>query len=382
MSTAYLVWRNLTRRKVRTGLTLLSIFVAFVLFGTLAAVKAGFGSGIEIAGLDRLVLINKVSLILPLPLAYKQRLVSDPDIELVTHANWFGGVYKDERNFFAQFAVDAESYLDMYPELVIPDDQRQAFLEDRTGAVVGRSLAERYGWKLGDRVPIQGTIFRPRDGSNWEFTVRAIYDGAEPSTDNNMFIFHYDYLDEAMGQLGIVGWYVIKIRDPQRSVEVAERIDARFANSSTETKTTTEKAFIQGFADQTGNIGAMAIAIGSVAFVILLLIAGNTLANSVRERIPELGVLKTLGFRDGQVMAMVLAESFLMAVLGGLSGLLLVYFTTRATDLGGSLLPTLYVPNDALALGLLLILVLGLVSGLAPALLAQRLKIVDALSRR
>lgn len=382
MSGLHLVWRNLLRHKVRTGLTLLSIFVAFVLFAALAAVKAGFGSGIEIAGLDRLVLINKVSLILPLPLAYKQRLENDPDIEMVTHANWFGGVYQDERNFFAQFAVDAESYLDVYPDLVMPDDQREAFLADRTGALVGQALAERYGWSIGDRVPIRGVIFRPPDGSNWEFTVRAIYQGADQATDENLFIFHYDYLDETMGQLSQVGWYVIKIRDPQRSVEVAKRIDARFANSSFETKTTTEKAFVQSFADQTGNIGGMAIAIGSVAFLILLLIAANTLAHSVRERIPELGVLKTLGFRDGQVMMMVLAESFLMAVLGGVSGLLLVYFVTRAKNLGGSVLPTLYVPNDALVLGFVLVLVLGLLSGLAPALLALRLQIVDALRRR
>jgi putative ABC transport system permease protein len=381
MSSLHLLLRNLTRRKIRTGLTLLSIFVAFVLFGVLAAVRAGFGAGIELAGIDRLILLNKVSIILPLPLAYKDRIAADPDVELVTHANWFGGVYQDERNFFAQFAVEPESFLDMYPEYVLPPDEREAFLQDRTGAVVGRALAERFDWKVGDRIPIRGVIYQPDDGSNWEFTLRGIYDGDEPSVDETIFMFHYDYLDEAMGQLSFVGWYVIRIRDPQNAVVISERVDARFANSSAETKTTTESAFIQAFADQTGNISGMAIGIGSVAFVILLLVAGNTLAHSVRERIPELGVLKTLGFRDGQVMTMVLAESCLMAALGGLSGLFLTYFITRAFKLGGSILPTLYVPNYALAIGIALIAVLGLVSGLAPALLARRLKIVDALRR-
>lgn len=381
MSALHLIFRNLTRRKVRTGLTLLSIFVAFVLFGVLAAVRAGFGAGIELAGIDRLVLLNKVSIILPLPLSYMERIAADPDVELVSHANWFGGVYQDERNFFAQFAVEAESFLDMYPEYILPADERESFLQDRTGAVAGRELADRFGWEVGDRIPIRGVIYQPQDGSSWEFTLRGIYDGDEPSVDENIFMFHYDYLDEAMGQLSFVGWYVIRVRDPQNSVAIAERIDGRFANSSHETKTATESAFIQAFADQTGNISAMAIAIGSVAFVILLLVAGNTLANSVQERIPELGVLKTLGFRDGQVMAMVLAESCLMAVLGGLSGLLLTYGVTRVFKLGGSLLPTLYVPNDALLVGVVLVAVLGVVSGLAPALLAMRLKIVDALRR-
>jgi len=382
MSPAYLVWRNLTRRKVRTGLTLLSIFVAFVLFGALAAIKAGFGSGIELAGVDRLVLLNKVSLILPLPLAYEQRIASDPDVELVTHANWFGGVYQDEKNFFAQFAVEPESFLDMYPEYVLKPEERQAFLQDRTGAVAGRSLADRFGWKIGDRIPIKGTIYNPPDGGAWEFVLRGIYDGAEPSTDDTTFLFHYDYLSETMGRrFGTVGWYVIRIRDPEHAATIAERIDARFANSSAETKTSTEKAFIQNFADQTGNIGAMGLGIGAVAFVILLLIAGNTLAHSVRERIPELGVLKTLGFRDTQVMGMVLAESFLMASLGGVSGLLLTYFVTRYKRLGGSILPTLYVPTSALFVGFALVLALGLIAGLIPALTARRLNIVDALRR-
>ncbi|MEM7357150.1 MAG: FtsX-like permease family protein, partial [Acidobacteriota bacterium] len=280
-------------------------------------------------------------------------------------------------------AVDPEAWLRLYPEFVLPEEQKQAWYANRTGAIVGRMTAERFGWEIGDRVPLQGTAWRPQDGSAWEFTIEGIYDGAEKSTDKTLFLFHYDYLDQAVaqGDLGIVGWYVLRIDDPQSAVQVAQRIDKQFANSSAETKTTTEKAFVQSFANQTGNIQKIVTGIVSVVFFTLLLVAGNTMAQSVRERTSELAVLKTLGFTGRQVMAMVLGESVLVALLAGGGGLFLFYVLAQSGDLGGSWLPTLFLPTSALFSGLALALGLGLATGAVPAWQALRLNIVNALRR-
>jgi putative ABC transport system permease protein len=382
MKYLHLVLANLGRKKFRTAFTVLSIFVAFLLFGLLMAIKAAFGVGVELAGIDRLIMIHRVSLIQPLPISYKNRILADEGVEAVTHANWFGGIYQEPKNFFAQYAV-AENYLDLYPENLLPEEHKEAWLENRTGAIVGRITADRFGWKVGDRIPIQGTIFRTQDGGPWEFTIEGIFDGADETTDLTPFIFHYKYLLEgAAGMSDIVGWYIIRVADPESSGEIAERIDQQFANSPAETRTTTEKAFIQSFANQTGNISAIVTGIAAVVFFTLMLVTGNTMAQSVRERTNELAVLKTLGFTGDLVMLLVMAESLLLALLGGGTGLLLITWVTHAFRLGGSLLPNLHVPWDAAGVGAVLVVGMGLTAGALPAFSALRLRIADALGRR
>ena len=376
-----LVWKNIWRRKFRTTFTLLSIFIAFLLFGILMTIRNSFELGVEIAGLDRLVLINKVSLIMPLPLSYKARLEAVPGVELVTHQNWFNGIYQDPSNFFANIAVEPESFLKVYPEFAVPPDQVKAWLGDRRGAIVGKDLAKRFGWKVGDRVPLQGTIYRPKSGDVWEFNVSGIYD-APDGVDKTQFFFRYDYLDEnsTIGQ-GEVGWYVVKIADGARAVETSRQFDAMFENSSAETKTTTEKGFVESFASQVGDIGAIMIAVSSVVLVMFGLVAASTMAQSVRERTNELAVLKTLGFTGPAILALVLAESLFIACLGGGIGLGLAWLIARQGDPTGGLLAVFVLPSRDMWLGAGLMVAMGGLAGMMPAVGAMRLKITDALRR-
>jgi putative ABC transport system permease protein len=378
-----LVWRNLTRKKVRALLTLLSIAVAFLLFGYLAAIRQAFSQGVDVAGVDRLVVRHRVSLIRLLPASYEERIESIPGVVDAVYATWFGGVYQDPKNFFGQFPVDPEEYLSMFPEFLLPEDQKAAWIADRTGAIAGRNIADRFGWKVGDRIPIQATVWRKKDGSaTWEFDLVGIYDGAEPGTDTTQFLFHYDYFDEArlFGQ-GQVGWYTVRVADPERSAEVARRIDEEFENSSAETRTETEKAFVQGFANQVGNVGAILVAILSAVFFTILLVAGNTMAQAVRERLQELALLKALGFSHGGVLVLVLAESCVLAVLGGTAGLWLAWFLISFGDPTGGALPIFFLPTRDLVSGGALVLGLGVVAGILPAMQAMRLRIADGLRR-
>ena len=381
-----LVWRNLLRRKVRTIFTLLSVLVAFTLFGTLMAIRVAFSGGVTIAGAERLMMIDKISLINPLPISYASQLATAPGVAHFTHANWFGGIYQDPKNFFANMAVEPESWLRTYPEFTIPDDQRKAWLADRTGAMVGIETAKRFGWKLGDRVPLQGTIFRRPDGRPWEFTIDAIYDSADKNADKTQFFFHYAYLNETLATTtafrDTVGWYVITVDDPKQSEQIASRLDALFANSSTETKTATEKAFVSSFASQIGDIGAIMIAIASAVLFTILLVSGNTMAQAIRERTNELAVLKTLGFSDGRIFGLVLGESCLIAGVGGGIGLGLAWaaITFVGFPMNG-ILPPIYLSARDASLGIALIVMLGVAAGIVPALQAQRLRIVDALRR-
>ena len=377
-----LVWHSLFRRKVRTVFTLLSIAVAFMLYGFLVAIQTGFGMGTDLAGNERLVLIHKVSLIQPLPLSYLEEIRATPGVVGVCSQTWFGGIYQDPKNFFMQTPVDPECILPMFPEYQLPEAQKRAWFADQQGAIVGRQTAERFGWKIGDRIPLQATIWRKKDGSlSWEFNLDGIYTGAQEGTDETLFFFHYKYFDESRQfSRGTVGWYVIRIADASKAPQVASAIDARFANSPTETKTTTEKAFAQVFANQVGNIALIVGSIIAMAFFIILLVTANTMAESVRERTAELAVLKTLGFTGGRVLALVLTESFLIAGVGGCLGLGVVSFVVPRIPMG-SLLPNLYLPTWSFALGLALVAGLGLVAGIFPALRAMRLRIVDALRR-
>jgi putative ABC transport system permease protein len=374
-----LIVKNLFRKKIRTTLTILSIMVAMFLFGLLAVIDTAFTAGLEVAGADRLVVIGRNGVIQPLPMRYQEQIARIPGVTDVAHASWFGGVYQDERNFFAQFAVEDEAYLRIYPEFVVAPDQLQAYLADREGCVVGRKTAERFGWKLGDRIPLKGTIF----AGSWEFNVRAIYHGRRQQDDETGFMFHSKYLDERAPRFwkGLVGWYVVKIEDPNQAQAIAKKIDERFSNSSTETKTQPEEVFIASWINQMGNIRVLVIGVGIVVFFTLLLVTGNTMAIAVRERTGEWAVLKTLGFGDRLVLALVLAESLAIAGLGGVIGLVLAKAFTAVGNPMPGLLPVFYLSTQRLIAGLALTLFVGFAAGVVPGLLAMRLKIVDALRR-
>lgn len=384
MKYLHLLWRNLTRRKVRTLFTFLSIVVAFFLFGLLMAIRHGFDYGVQIAGESRLLTIHRVSIIQLLPIRYENQIAATEGVGAVTHNTWFGGIYQDPRNFFAQIAVEPEEFLDIYPEFELSPEERERFIATRTGAIAGRKLADRFGWEVGDRIPIQPTFWRPVEGAaTYDFELVGIYEGATSDVDETTFYFRHDYLMERVGDIGQVGWYVIEIEDPDRADQVAEAIDAQFANSAFETKTTTERAFMRSFAEQVGNTGAILMGIIGVVFFVILLIAGNTMAQSVRERTSELGVLKTVGFTDRGVLALVLGEAVLLAGAGGLVGLALCLMVVPGLEpLLAAFLPVFYVPPVAIGLGIALAILLGLASGGLPAWSAQRLQITEALRRR
>ena len=382
MKFLHLVWGNLKRKKVRTVLTVLSILVAFLLFGYLTAIRQAFAQGVDVAGADRLVVRHKVSIIQMLPESYGDRMEQMEGVELVALASWFGGIYQKPSNFFAQMPVEPEPFLEMYPEFILDEEEKEAWLDTRTGAIAGRDLAERFGWKVGDRIPIQATVWVRKDNSRtWEFDLVGIYDGAERGTDTTQFFFRHDYFYE--GRLygaGQVGWYVVRVEDPERAEEVAERIDAEFANSPAETKAEPEGAFVQAFADQVGNTGAILVAIMGAVFFTILLVAGNTMAQAVRERTAELAVLKAVGFTHRGVLGLVLAESLVLAGVGGSVGLALAWLLISRGD-PTNMLPFFYFPVDDLIVGVVLVVLLGLAAGILPALQAQRLRVADALRR-
>lgn len=383
MKYLYLIFSSLKRKKLRTGLTILSIMVAFILFGYLTAIRQAFDAGVEVAGADRLIVRHKVSLIQLLPQSYEQRMERIDGVDNATHATWFGGIYQEPRNFFAQMPMVPEELFDMFPEFILSDEHKAAWLETRSGAVAGRGLAERFGWKVGDRIPINATIWNKKDGGRtWEFDLVGIYDGAEKGTDTSQLFFRYDFFDEtrAMGE-GMVGWYTVRVEDPDRAAEVAAAIDAEFANSATETKTEPEGAFIQGFANQIGNIGFIIMSIMAAVFFIILLVAGNTMAYTVRERTNELAVLKAIGFTDQGVLGLVLGESLAITLAGGLIGLGLAWLLVSMGDPTSGSFPVFYFPIGDLFIGLMLIVAMALVAGIIPALQAQRLQIADALRR-
>jgi putative ABC transport system permease protein len=373
-----LVWANLRRKKVRTTLTIGSFTVALFLFGLLAAIRMGFRGGTDAAGADRLDVINRVSLILPLPLSYRDRLLKVPGVKGVTYASWFGGVYQDERNFFPQFAVDKDTWFNVYADYVVSAEGRDAFMKDRQACMVGRALAKRFGFKVGDRVPLRGTIWT----GNWEFNVSGIYDGNRPEADTSGMFFRADYLEErrAFGK-GTVGWYVVQLGNPDDAVRVTKAIDALFANSPFETLTQTEKAFAASFVKQMGNVELLIMTIGAVVFFTLLLVTGNTMAIAVRERSGELAVLKTVGFSDIRVLRLILAEAILIAGQGGLIGLALAKFVIPGLSRALPMLGPLYVSPLTFVAGFVLALAVGTAAGLLPAIGAMRLRVVDALRR-
>ncbi|HEX4646649.1 MAG TPA: FtsX-like permease family protein [Verrucomicrobiae bacterium] len=378
-----LVWSNLKRKKLRTFLTLLSILVAFVLFGVLSAIKEALTGGISMAGADRLVVQHKVSLILQLPESYKARMEHIPGVDLAVHQTWFGGIYQDPKNFFMQNPVVPDEFLNMHPEFLLPPDQLKAWKETRTGAIVGRKTANKFHWKIGDRIPIKTPIWGRKDGSDtWEFDIVGIFDGKNKSTDTTTMYFRYDYFDEAhRAERGRVGWYTVRVKDPKTSADVAKLIEKEFENSTAEVKAEPEAAMAQSWANQLGDIGLITTSILGAVFFTILLVTGNTMTQAVRERTGELGVLKAIGFTNAQVVALVLAESCVLAALGGALGLGFACLVAAGGDPTGGMLPMFYIPPRDLAIGLGFSVALGLATGFFPALQAMRLQVAVALRR-
>lgn len=378
---AKLILKNALRHKLRTGLTVVGIVVAITAFGLLRTVVEAWFAGAEGASSTRLVTRNAISLVFPLPTTYQERIRQVSGVNRVSHANWFGGVYVSERNFFPQFAIDPGSYFDLYPEYRIAPDQLKAFMLDRRGCVIGRKLADTYGLELGDVVPLRGTIFP----GNWEFVVRAIYEGAEARTDTSQFFFHWDYLNETLKRTAprrasTVGVYVIGVEQADRAAEVSAEIDRMFRNSLAETLTETEKAFQLGFVAMTE---AIVIAIQVVSFLVIFIIMAvmaNTMAMTARERLSEYATMKALGFGPVPVVVLIFGESLVIAAFGGLTGILATYpvanwFGARM----GTLFPVFEVSPETVAMQAAAALLVGAVAGLLPSWRAARVRIVDGL---
>ena len=382
MKYLHLLWASLQRKRLRTGLTLASIAVAFLLFGILQTLNAALAGGADLAGVDRLLTIHKVTLIQPLPMSYLNRVRSVEGVRIATAHTWFGGVYQDDRNQLAVMTADPADFFEVYPEYHMPEEQRAAWRAERTGAIVGKTVAERFGWKVGDTIPMRSNIYTRTDGTTvWDMKVVGIFDA--DNGDNNSIYFQYDYLNESRtfgrDQIGMVA---LRVTDVERSAEIARRIDALFANSSTETKTTTEKAFIQGFANQMGNIGAIVTAVATAVFFTMLLVTANTMSQSVRERTSELAVMKTLGFSSTQVTTLVLGEALLITLLGAAIGLGLA--ALLATGLAAAVqqfFPALGMPAGTFATGAVIAVVLGSLAAALPCAQAWQLRIVDALRK-
>ncbi len=370
---------SLLRKKFRTALTISSFAVAMFLFGLLITIRISFNQGVEIAGADRVIVMNRITFIQPLPQSYSDRITAISGVKQISHATWFGGIYQDEKNFFPQFAIEPESWRQMYPEYAVPDDQWKTFLNDREGAIVGEGTAKRFGWKVGDRIPIRGAIYT----GNWQFNIDGIYTGTRKAADTTQFWFHYDHLNEspAMFYKNTVGWYVVRLNNPDDATQVVKKIDDTFANSSYETKSDTELAFAAGFGKQMGNIEFLMISIGVIVFFTLLLVTGNTMAIAVRERTPELAILKALGYSNTFILIYVIAESVSIALIGGIIGL----GAAKVLTLGGSpvpsMLPLFYLPTAQAAFGVIIAVVIGGLAGLIPAIIASRLRVVDALRK-
>ena len=374
-----LLFANLRRRKIRTILTIGSFGVAMFLFGILGSIHYGFRQGLDIAGADRLVVIGRTSMMQPLPITYLPRLRRLPGVRDAAHATWFGGVYQDARNFFPQFVIVPEDWRRMYPEYVVDPAQWSGFLGDRQGCVIGAKLAQRFGWAVGSRIPLKAPGYL--GGGSWDFNVRAIYRGTRQGDDETQLWLRHDYFYEKAPQYwqGIVGWYVVRVANADQALSVARAIDAEFGNSASETRTQTESAFAAGFVQQMGNIEFLLLAIGGVVFFTLLLVTGNTMAIAVRERTGELAVLKAIGFSDRFVLGLVLAESLLIAAIGGGLGLWLAHAVTQQDITSGLIL--LYLPPVALAGGAAFAIGTGVLAGLLPAVGAMRLNVASALRR-
>jgi putative ABC transport system permease protein len=385
MSWLSFVWANLTRRKLRLVFTLLSIILAFLMFGMLDALRTSLSGAVNLTGADRLITLSKVSIIDSFPVSYYEKTRAVEGVAAVVHLNWFGGIYKDQKMQIPVFPMNVAEFFKVYPEVKITPEEFEAWKKDRQGIVVGKALAEREGIKKGDRLPLKSSIFRKQDGSDtWEFNVVAIYTVENSAGwDNQSAMFHYDYYNESLQfAQDQIGWMTVKVKDPNEAEAVAKRIDAQFANSSDETKTGTEKAFTKQFMEQIGNIGKILISVVFAVFFTMLLVTANTMAQSVRERTNEIGVLKTLGFSSASVLRLVIAEALFLTVLGGLIGFGLAYLGVRGLQpMMKQYFPIFEIDSSTIIISLVLMVALGVITGLWPAVAAMRLKITDALRR-
>jgi putative ABC transport system permease protein len=380
-----LFFGSLRRKPVRTTLTIASIVVAFLLFGLLKTMEGALSLAADLAGIDRLATMHKVSMIQTFPISYVNRIRGVEGVVDAAPFTWLGGMYQNERNQLAAQGTEAEKFLEVYPEYKLPPEQRADWLADRGSMIVGRTVADRFGWKIGDTVPVRSSFFRKADGSDvWDLRLAGIYETT--NGDNGSLYFHYDYVNESLAENGgardRIMFIVIKIANPDEASTVSSTVDALFANSPAETKTATERAFIQGYANMIGDIGTIVTAVASAVFFTMLLVTGNTMAQSVRERINEIAVLKTLGYSKRVVAGLVLTESFLITALGGAIGLGLAALT--ADSMSATLaqyFPVLGIPSSTYIVGAVLIVVLSVLAGLLPSAEAWRLKITDALRK-
>jgi putative ABC transport system permease protein len=377
------LFRNAFRNKLRTGLTILGITIAILAFGLLRTVISAWYAGVEASSATRLVTRNAVSIIFPLPHFYKDKIQQVSGVKTVSYGTWFGGVYGDEKNFFANFAVEPRSFLEVYPEFIIPEDKKEAFLKDQKGCVIGRKLADRFRWKIGDIVTLKGAIFL----GNWDFVVRAIYQGRYKDTDESQLFFHWDYLNEIQkkvlpGWADQVGYYMIAVTRPELAGDVAVAVDQIFKNSLAETLTETEKAFQQGFVAMTG---AIVMAIQIVSFVVIFIImavVANTMAMTTRERIGEYAILKTLGFGGGHITALIFGESLVITLIGCLLGVFLTFPAAKVFSHElGAYFPVFNIEKETLYLNLVVALAIGFVAAIIPTRRAVKIRIADGLRR-
>jgi putative ABC transport system permease protein len=378
-----LTWRNTWRHPLRSGLTVAGMALAVLAFCLLRTLVAAWYSGVASASPVRLITRNAISLVFRLPLSYRSKIAAVPGVVNLSFGNWFGGIYIDERNFFPQFAVHLSKYLEIYPEYVIPTDQKLELLKDRRGCVAGRQLAQRYGWRLGDAIVLKGTLFP----GEYRFVLRALYTGRDPTTDEGRFFFHWDYLNETMKKnfperADQVGWFLSEIAAPELAGPVAEKIDAQFKNSLAETLTESEAAFHMGFVSMTESLLLAIQVVSWLVIGVILVLLANTMAMSARERLGEYAVLKTMGYRARHLAGLIMGESLLLAAMGGLLGLILTFpmvhlFKTKL----GQYFRVFPLTSTTLALGLAAALAVGVLAAILPAWRAARAGIAEALRR-
>jgi putative ABC transport system permease protein len=378
-----ILFKNAFRHKLRTGLTVLSITIAILAFGLLRTVVDAWYAGVEASAANRLVSRNAISMIFSLPLSYKDKIRQIEGVKLVSWGNWFGGVYIDEKNFFANFAIDPKSYLELYPEYVLTPEEQTAFLKDRKGFIAGKKLAQEYGWRINDIVTLKGTIFP----GNWEFVLRGIYRGRDKNTDESQFLFHWDYLNEGLrkkspGRADQVGFYMIGVTNANQSAEVAQRIDGAFKNSLAETLTETEKAFQLGFVSMSDAIITAIKLVSFVVIIIILAVVANTMAMTARERIGEYAIFKTLGFRAWHIAGLIFGESLVITSLGCIAGVVLTFPVAKAFgEAMGKYFPIFNVTTETIVMDTAASLIVGVLAAIVPTMRAIRIRIADGLRR-
>ncbi len=383
MSDLYLVFKNLTRAKLRLFLTLFATFIAFMVYALLTAFQSFLNSGVDLAADDRLVVLNKINFTQPLPIAYVNRVRALENVIDVVHLNWFGGYYQDPQKMVVTMAVDPESFLRVFNEYVMPETEKAAWVKNRQGLIVGKKAAELYGWQVGDRIPLNSNIFSQTDGrTDWDFDIVSIYTGEDEQTDTTSLYFHYDYFNETQSfGRGMIGWMGVRTDDPGNNEKVISSIDSLFQNTQYETESMPEAVFNKAFIEQIGNIGLIISSVVLAAFFIILVIVGNSMVLAIRERTREIGVMKTLGFRSPRIFRMVLAESLLIALIGGLLGLAAARGIIYMLSQSSTPIPTLIIDQSIVLKAVGIMIVMGLVTGIIPAINALRLNIITSFSR-